>query len=84
MYPVNTFILLICYPGHLRRMNTQAQQEEVEYFIQAVTCQLPASQTHLNIYLMPRTSYATTSKVITYCQSEWPHKHQISERLRPY
>ena len=30
--------------------NTQPQQKEVEYFMQAVTRHLTASQTHLNMY----------------------------------
>ena len=61
--------------------NTQAQQEEVEYFMQAVTRHLLASQTCLNTY---RQGQADDATVITYYQSGWPHKHQISKSLRPY
>ena len=64
--------------------NTLAQQQEVEYFIQAVTSHLPASETRLNTYRQGQADDATVSKVITYCQSGWPHKNQISEDLRPY
>jgi len=54
MYPVNTFTTA----GMLSRSplqnsldeNTQAQQQKAEYFIQAVTCHLPASYTRLNTY----------------------------------
>ena len=64
--------------------HTLAQQDEVEYFIQAVTHHLPASETRLNTYRQGQADDAIVSKVITYCQSGWPHKHQISDKLRPY
>ena len=64
--------------------NTLAQQQEVEYFIQAVSSHLPASETHLNTYRQGQADDATVSKIITYCQSGWPQKNQISEDLRPY
>ena len=64
--------------------HTLAQQDEVEYFIQAVTHHLPASETRLNTYRQGQADNAIVSKVITYCRSGWPHKHQISDELRPY
>ena len=64
--------------------HTLAQQDEVEYFIQAVTHHLPASETRLNTYRQGQADDAIVSKVITYYQSGWPHKHQISDELRPY
>ena len=63
---------------------TLAQQAEAEYFIQAVTHHLPASEPHLNTYRQGQANYSIVSKVITYCQSGWPHRLQIPENLRPY
>ena len=43
-----------------------------------------SSETRLNTYRQGQADDAIVSKVITYCQSGWPHKHQISDELRPY
>ena len=63
---------------------TLAQQAEAEYFIQAVTHHLPASEPRLNTYRQGQANDSIVSKVITYCQSGWPHRLQIPENLRPY
>ena len=52
--------------------------------MQAVIYHLPASQRRLNTYRRGQADDATVRKVITYYQSGWPHKHQISESFRPY
>jgi len=64
--------------------DTQAQQADVEHFIQSVTHHLPASEGRLNFYRLTQANNPVVSKVIGYCQSGWPHRLQISEDLRPY
>jgi len=73
MFPVNTFTLLICYPGH---PSTLAQQDEVEHFMQAMMSNLPASESRLDTYCQGQAADATVSKVITYCQLRWT-RHYI-------
>ena len=83
MHLVNTFILSRSPLQNSPDMHTLAQQDEVEYFIQVVIHHLPANETRLNTYHQGQADDAI-SKVMTYCRSRWPHKHQISDELRPY
>ena len=49
-----------------------------------MTHHLPASEGRLNLYRQGQANDPIISKVITYCQSGWPHRLQIPEDLRPY
>ena len=85
MLLVNTFILLIYFPGyHNIPLRMPRQQEDIEYFIQSVTSYLPASEKRLQVYRQEQSEDPVTKTVISYCQSGWPKHSSLQKDLKPF
>ena len=59
-------------------------QEIGEIFIDACVAHLPASNTRLDEYRKAQVADSTCSRLIEYCQQEWPTKNNIDIAVGPY
>lgn len=63
---------------------SQSLEEEVEVFIEGVTCALPASEQRLETYRTGQAQDAVCARVQKYCLTGWPEKHLVEPDLLPY
>ena len=61
-------------------------KEEVgmDSFVKAIVSSLPANDSKLEEYRQGQEEDDICSQVISYCQSEWPNKANISQAIQPY
>ena len=54
----------------------------METFVQAIVSSLPASTARLGQYSKSQEENSICSQIITFCQSDWPKKSEISTELQ--
>ena len=60
------------------------ESTDVEAFVNAVVQSLPASKDRLEVYRTAQAEDPECSKIIEYCNTEWPTKHKIQGVLKPF
>ena len=57
---------------------------DVEMFVNTVMSSLPATEQRLTEIAYEQTADEICKRLIQYCQSGWPTKHQVPQPLKPY
>ena len=59
-------------------------QEELEFYVEAVTTYLPASKDTLDCYRRAQEADAICSTIKEFSESRWPARYAVSTEIRPY
>lgn len=66
------------------QVTAEGEEVAMESFVQAILSSLPASEARLKEYSKGQEEDGVCSKLIRFCQSEWPNRSEISQELLPY